>query len=414
MTALLHAEQAVLGAVLLDPGQLPRLSGWLRPEHFYRPAHATLYRALRDLHAAEHPGTSPPSGPPATGRKPGAWPAVPQADAEAQRDGRLAWMDAALTKANTEVRGLTVSYLHTLIASCPRPAHAAVYGRMVLEGAIHRAVAEHATRLHHTARTDTARGAAEDTLHQLQVLNQVLDDVARRWGTDPRPAPPPAPTSPAGERPVVPERVLADEQYLLAVLTARPDGLGAVVGWLRPEDFADPVHAGIYRCLGALHHRGEPVDEVTVLWEAQRRGALTDHTLTPDDVLRLCATSAAVGDPDFLGEKVLTAALARTAADAARQIRALADDPALAPGRLISYALHVLAPVDDLRRRLQSAADPSLAPSARPVPPPAARVRPERAEAARARSRHHPTPPTPSDPPLAAVPAARSPRRGPA
>nr|WP_326846943.1 DnaB-like helicase N-terminal domain-containing protein [Streptomyces kaniharaensis] len=41
MKPLLRAEQAVLGAVLLDPGQLAALS-WLAPDHFYRPVHRAL------------------------------------------------------------------------------------------------------------------------------------------------------------------------------------------------------------------------------------------------------------------------------------------------------------------------------------------------------------------------------------
>ncbi|WP_323393687.1 DnaB-like helicase N-terminal domain-containing protein, partial [Streptomyces jumonjinensis] len=31
----MRAEQAVLGAVFLDPSQLERLSPWLRPKHFH-------------------------------------------------------------------------------------------------------------------------------------------------------------------------------------------------------------------------------------------------------------------------------------------------------------------------------------------------------------------------------------------
>ncbi|MFD8328162.1 DnaB-like helicase N-terminal domain-containing protein [Streptomyces lydicus] len=46
MTPLVHAEQAVPRAVLLTPGQLDRLSPWLRPEHFSRPAHTALYAAM--------------------------------------------------------------------------------------------------------------------------------------------------------------------------------------------------------------------------------------------------------------------------------------------------------------------------------------------------------------------------------
>ncbi|MEW2403478.1 DnaB-like helicase N-terminal domain-containing protein [Streptomyces sp. NPDC046862] len=414
MRPLLQAEQAVLGAVLLDPGQLPRLSGWLRPDHFYRPHHAALYAALLKLHSDGHPGAGPqPIAPATEDRKAGAWPTAPTAG----RDEQLAWMDDAIAEANTEVRGLTAVYLHTLIAACPRAAHAPVYGRMVLEGAIHRTVAKHATRLHQMARADTVRGSAEDTLHYAQVLTDVLSDLARRWGTDPRPmAPPtPLPQPAAANQPPASEELLADEEYLLAVLTAHPDALGELVGWLRPEDFANPGHGRIYRCLGALRHRGEPVDEVTVLWEAQRRGALADGTLTAEDILRLCDSKSPAGIADYLGEQVVRAALVRTAASAARQVRALADDESLAPGRLIGHALHALSPLEDIRRRWRTASGaPEAASAPPPAPHPTGRVPPSRTDAARARSRPHP-PPSPNARTPASTPAspARSSRRSP-
>ncbi len=48
-----EAEQVVLGSALLEPAQaLPVLVGYLRPEHFYFPAHQEIYRAI--LHLYEH------------------------------------------------------------------------------------------------------------------------------------------------------------------------------------------------------------------------------------------------------------------------------------------------------------------------------------------------------------------------
>jgi hypothetical protein len=246
------------------------------------------------------------------------------------------------------------------------------------------------------ARADAVRGSAEDTLHYAQVLTDVLGDLARRWGTDARPMAPasPLPQPAAANQPPVSEELLADEEYLLGVLTAHPDALGELVGWLRPEDFADQGHGRIYRCLGALHHRGEPVDEVTVLWEAQRRGAFADSALTAEDVLRLCDSRSGGGSADHFGEQVIQAALVRTAASAARQVRALADDESLAPGRLIGFALHALSPLEDIRRRWKTATG---VPEPQPAPQPAVRVPPARTDAARARSRPHP-PPSPTSP----------------
>ncbi|KUN95361.1 DnaB-like helicase N-terminal domain-containing protein [Streptomyces caeruleatus] len=379
MTPLMRVEQAVLGSVFLDPGQLDQLSPWLRPDHFYRPVHAALYAAMLKLHADGHPATEAKSGDP-----------IP-----------LSWVTDTVREAGTLARGLTASYAHSLISACPRPTHAPVYGRMVLEGAIHRSVTQHAIRLHQAARADAVRGGVEETVHHAQVLSDVLADLALRWGTEPRPVPPPEPiTSPAQQPQAVDEQVLADEEFLLGCISARPEQLLDVVDWLRPGDFADIGHQQIYRALGALHHRSEPIDQLTVLWETQRRGALSDGTLNAERVLRICDPLSFSGVAEHFGEQVVQASLVRTAAAVARQVRALADDEALAPGRLIGYALHALGPLDDVRRRLHrthEAAPEPQRPTSRPGgSPPAARI-----EAARARSR-----PTASPAPSAPVAAS--------
>ena len=133
-----------------------------------------------------------------------------------------------------------------------------------------------------------------------------------------------------------------------------------MVGWLRPGDFADPAHGQIYRCLGSLHHRGEPIDRITVLWEAQRRGLLADGTLTAEQLTEIC-DGVGPGSAEWLGEQVMRSTITRTAAASARAIRALAQNEALAPGRLISHALHALGPLDEVRARWRTARNPDPA-----------------------------------------------------
>ncbi|GAA3168088.1 hypothetical protein GCM10017688_15400 [Streptomyces ramulosus] len=206
MSPLVTAEQAVLGAVLLDPGQLSHLK-WLAPNHFSRPAHRALFAALRTLRNDGHP-------------------------ALAEQPVPLSWVTDAIAEASLHVRALTSSYAHTLIQSCPRPAHAPVYGRMVLEGAIHRTITEHAVRLHQAARADALRGDVKGAMHHADVLAGVLGDLARRWGTEPRPVAAAAPPSPL---PTVPptasgEQVAEEERFLLAVLAERPKAMVEVSG----------------------------------------------------------------------------------------------------------------------------------------------------------------------------------------
>ncbi|MGW6207472.1 DnaB-like helicase N-terminal domain-containing protein [Streptomyces sp. NPDC055089] len=387
MNPLLVAEQAVLGAVLLDPGQLSHLD-WLAPDHFYRPVHQALFAALRKLRNDGHP-------------------------ALAEKTVPLSWVTDAVDEASLHVRGLTAVYAHTLISACPRAAHAPVYGRMVLEGAIHRSITRHAIRLHQAARADAQRGEVEGALHYADVLSGVLSDLAQRWGSEPRPVAPATPpaTATLTPPPVRADQVAEDEQFLLAVLAEQPKAMDEVVGWLRPGDFADPAHGQLYRCLGALHHRGEPIDRITLLWEAQRRGLLTDGTLSSDQLTAIC-DGVGPGSAEWLGEQVMRSSVTRTAATSARTVRALAENEALSPGRLINHALHALGPLDEVRVRWQAAngrpAPTPKAPTPSPNGPPPTQVH---AALARSTPRSGSPPPTrPGSAPARAVP--RPPSRG--
>jgi replicative DNA helicase len=380
MRPLLQAEQAVLGAVLLDPGQLDHLD-WLEPEHFYRPAHSALFAAVRYLRSQGQPVLA------ADGTVP------------------LAWVSDAVTEAGKHTRGLTSVYAHTLVSACPRPEHAPAYGRMVLEGAIHRTVTEHAVRLHQIARADAVRGEVDNTVHHADVLAHVLEDLARRWGTEPRPAEPAPPVLSAppamDEDPVAAE----NERLLIAALTDRPSKMEDVFDWLRPEDFVDPAHGQLYRCLGALHHRGEPTDRLTLLWEAQRRGLLADGTASAEHITAICE-EIGPGGAQWLGAEVVRSALLRTAASCARVVRNLSAADVLSPGPLINQALAALGTLDDVQKRWTSSTQPPAPPPSHGEPsgPPHKQVR-----AARARS----APSTPTTPAATTrpTPPARPPSR---
>ncbi|MFJ9468717.1 DnaB-like helicase N-terminal domain-containing protein [Streptomyces caniferus] len=385
MSPLLEAEQAVLGAVLLDPSQLQQL-GWLAPEHFGRPVHRALFAAMRKLHADRHPALAVETSVP------------------------LSWVTDTVAEAGRHVRGLTASHAHSLISACPRPGHAPVYGRMVLEGAIHRSVTAHAIRLHQAARADALQGEVKGSLRCADVLRDVLTDLARRWGTEPRPVDPGTPPAPASPAPPPGwAKGAEEEQILLGVLAERPKGLEEVVGWLRPADFADPARGEVYRCLGALHHRGEPVDRITLLWEAQRRGLLADGALSSDQITAIC-DGVGPGSAEWLGEQVMRSSVTRTAAASARAIRALAEDETLAPGRLINHALHALGPFDEVRTRWQAA-------NGRPAPTPSAALPngPPSAQVHAALARSAPRPISPPSAPSGFTPssaAVRPPSRG--
>lgn len=50
-----EAEEAVLGAILVNPASLGRIVEFLKPESFYKPAHKVIYEAVLDLFKKAEP-----------------------------------------------------------------------------------------------------------------------------------------------------------------------------------------------------------------------------------------------------------------------------------------------------------------------------------------------------------------------
>ncbi|WP_435216631.1 DnaB-like helicase N-terminal domain-containing protein [Streptomyces sp. bgisy034] len=321
-----YAEQALLGALLLDPHRLAEI-GSLDAEHFSNYTHGTLFAAMRT---------------------------VPPPDPEQHRTGP-AWLNTVLNAACPEVPGLTASYLHTLIQLCPWPKHAATYARIIRADHARRMLAAHAERLAQAATDATLPNPAATTLAQADTLARFLEGLAGQFaphpGSLPRtplPTPPPRDTS---------EEALDEERFLLASATAHPAELKEM-RWLLPEDFALPLHGALWQCLTALTHRGEPVDSVTVVWEAQHRGLL--NTVAPADLMTLVSTP--VGSPEYWGEKVIERALLARAHAIATRITAYTDDPANTPHQMITGSRRALADLHALRARRQQAASPTRQP----------------------------------------------------
>ncbi|MFG2827377.1 hypothetical protein ACGFWI_07925 [Streptomyces sp. NPDC048434] len=88
----------------------------------------------------------------------------------------------------------------------------------------------------------------------------------------------------------------------------------------------------VCKCLTALTYRGEPVERVTMLWEAQHRGLLAQST-TSRDLMTLLSTP--VGLPKHWGEKIVQRALLYRAHTVADRITAYTNDPANTPHQLI-------------------------------------------------------------------------------
>lgn len=326
-----YAEQSLLGALLQTPHRLDEI-GPLEPGHFSHHAHSELFRAMR---------------------------AVPAPDAEEHRTSP-SWLNALLDTARPEAPGLTASYLHTLIQVCPRPQHAATYAKMIRADHARRSLRLHAERLAQTAVDTTLPHRAKAAVQQADALARFLDDLSGRFaphpGSLPRTPMPPTPARDASED------ALDEERLLIATATAHP-AEARQMRWLLPEDFALPLHAALWQCLTTLTHRGDPVDPITVLWEAQHRGLLA-HDIAPADLLALLSTP--VGSPEHWGEKVLQRAILARAQTVAARVTAFTNDPANSPHQLITGSRRALADLTALHSRWQQATSPAAPHTARP------------------------------------------------
>ncbi|WP_420036004.1 DnaB-like helicase N-terminal domain-containing protein [Streptomyces sp. cg28] len=329
-----YAEQSLLGALLLEPHRLSDISD-LESGHFSNHAHGALWQAMRD---------------------------VPAPEPDAHRSSP-AWLNAVLDAARPLAPGLTASYLHALIQVCPWPEHAPAYGRMVRADHARRTVLVHAERLVQTA-TDTALPNRVATiLNRADTLARFLDTLAGRFASHPGSLPRTVVPAPRPEHPDA--EAVEEEQHLLAAATAHPADLDTM-RWLQPGDFTLPLHAAVWQSLNALVRNGDPVDAVTLLWEAQHRGLLDDG-LDPQDLIAL-VTSPAGGSPAHWGERVLQRALLDRAAEVGTRIAAYARDPANTPHQLITGSRRALADLAALRTRWTHSSSPPPGPRAPRAP----------------------------------------------
>ncbi|MGC5244237.1 MULTISPECIES: DnaB-like helicase N-terminal domain-containing protein [Streptomyces] len=334
-----YAEQALLGALLLNPHRHGDVTG-ITADSFSTAAHAALFAAISTL---------PPPDP-------------------AEHAKNTNWLDQVLAAGREQARGLTASYLHTLIQICPWPRHAPAYARMVEAEHARRRLQAAAEHLVQTVHDVSLPHPVQTVLAEADALAAVVEDIASRFppraGVLPRTTAPPPTIAPDYTEAV------AEEQLLLATATAHPADIESV-RWLLPEDFNRPLHAGLWQCLTTLARRREPVDPVTVLWEAQQRGLLDDGS-EPGEVLRLLAEPA--GSVEHWGERALQRSLLATAEHTSRHIEAHAGDPANTPFQLVVRARRSLADIGAVRTRWQHATG-TITPQ-RPRPAPTTRAGP--------------------------------------
>ncbi|KUH38591.1 MULTISPECIES: DnaB-like helicase N-terminal domain-containing protein [Streptomyces] len=325
-----YTEQALLGALLLTP-QLLRTTAGLEPDSFANPAHGALLAAMRTVPAPK----------------------------EQESQTGLTWLRAVLKEARQKAPALTAAYLHLLISACPRPEHAGAYAAMVHAEHARRSIRLHAETLAQAAQDDTVPDRPAHALAAANALARQLDVLSRDFpahpGSLPRTPTPPSPPSPDVDEAQDQERMLLASALIWPATVKE-------MRWVAAEDFVHPVHSGLWQCVTALTHRGDPVDPITVMWEAQHRGVLAAG-IAPSEVLTLLGDAA--GSPDYWGTRIVERALLARARHTADRITAFTNDPANTVHQLLTGGRRALADLASVRRRWQQAVRP---PPASPTP----------------------------------------------
>jgi replicative DNA helicase len=306
------AERASLGALLLEPAQVPAVSAWLRESDFHHPRSRITYRLLTVQAASQTPSVI---------------------------RGVLA---AALADPAARVNGVAGPYLHELLASPGGLGRSAVYGRLVVEASVLRTLHDRALELAHLS---ALTAQAPDSVELLaDAVSRTLGEVQALAGRM-READPSYTDQPAGvvgtKRPS-PARAVGPsslETDAVAGLQDNPGLVPRVSGWLRPDDFASREHAGSYRSMVALAGRGQPVDHVTTQCSRRDRYAPTAQLPAHLVAIRIRATSH---ETVTLARQVLGVSVARRTLAAAHAITELGDNPTVGSRRRLDTASHHL------------------------------------------------------------------------
>jgi replicative DNA helicase len=142
-------EYATVGALLLAPGELKQVSGWLRPEDFFTPACGEVYGLILRMTANGTPVD------PVTTRE------------ELRKAGRI------------RRDGWPTMELVRMVETVPTPLSVGYYGRLVLEAALYRRVEQAGTRLVQAGRS--RRGEVDDVFGLIRDECQQLVDLRRRY-----------------------------------------------------------------------------------------------------------------------------------------------------------------------------------------------------------------------------------------
>jgi replicative DNA helicase len=325
------AEQAVIGALLLQPSRYASVSEWLQADDLDGTNERIAYSAIVELHASDE-------------------------DVTPERVNRL-----VLEHQPRPLPPADGTFLVDCMQACPADDRVAIYGRMVLELSIRRRIADHAAGLRQ--RAEQAQ-TADDLNRVFFAVDTVRRDIEQLHQREARAqgALAPTPVTPAQLDPIPRDRRhrdSKDERAAILALVDQPGAIDKVSTWLRPDDFTDWDCRLIYTQIQAMHREHKPIDPITVAWHASQVG-LGGSAASALATTRQVGTA---GQAEAAARRVLQRSVqANLIATAQHLGRTVADSPAVNAVGEAHARLNHLWP--DQRRLIRSG---SVGASARPT-----------------------------------------------
>jgi replicative DNA helicase len=331
------AERATLGTLLIDPAQIVAVQGFLRPTDFFHVWHRNIYAAILTRQSVGDPIT--PTD-----------------------------IHADLVAAGHPEENRRAVRLVELMEVPPAHPKASRYAAMVLEASVRRQVRDLGLLLQAGAVLAAADTAGPGVAHTgpFAEIEAQLRDARQRWnaattvtvGAPIRPDVKQLDIAAAhrtnvalraarlvdAARPPRAGQVLRAELNVLAAVLANPSKLAAVRMRITGSLFTEATHLATYAAICDLADLGEPIDAITVCWQAQREQTLRGKGLDADAVLQLTIDPPA-GDPGYHAG-VMAGLATRTVADrCAQQLAVAAEHPGITVADLIDTAGHHVAAV---------------------------------------------------------------------
>ena len=213
----LHAEQSVLGGMLLSKAACDDALEILRPENFYRPAHELIFDTIAAIHLAGNPADS-----------------ITVAD--------------EMTKRGTLQRAGGQSYLHDLIQAVPTAANAGYYAEIVAEKATLRRLVEAGTRIVSFGRGQGEGGVADMVERARAEVDTVAEATHRGRETS-----------------------IAQDVYA-ALEDLEHERTGIPTPWIDLTEALGGFRPGSVYVVGARPGRGKTLVGVGIALDAARRG----------------------------------------------------------------------------------------------------------------------------------------------